>query len=136
MKQFKTKHFSKWANKSKIADVCLLKASEELEKGLFAANLGGNIFKIRISRESKGKSSGFRTILAYIKNVRVIFLYGFSKNERDNISKNELDAFKTLGKDYLALNPVQLEYAEKTGILIPLEETKCAAPLKKRFPNP
>jgi hypothetical protein len=123
VKRFKTKHFSKWAKKSNIADYTLLRASEELEKGLFAANLGGNVFKIRIARESKGKSSGYRTILAYIKNVRIIFIYGFSKNERDNVSKNELEAFKTLSKDYLALSPSQVEHAEKMGILISLEET-------------
>jgi hypothetical protein len=122
MGRFKTKHFSRWAKKSNISDFDLLRAADELEKGLFAANLGGNVFKIRIARESKGKSAGHRTILAYIKNLRLIYLYGFSKNERDNISRQELDAFKKLSKDYLSLNPSQLECAKKMGILISLEE--------------
>ena len=78
--------------------------------------------KIRIARESKGKSSGYRTILANMKNVKMIFIYGFPKNERDNISKKELDAFKKLSKDYLALSPSQIEHAEKMGILISMED--------------
>jgi hypothetical protein len=122
MNRFKTKHFSKWAKKSDLADSDLLRACHELEKGLFAANLSGNVFKIRIAKGSRGKSSGYRTILAYMENVRIIYLYGFSKNERDNISAKELEAFKKLSKDYLALSSPQLVRAETMGILIPLEE--------------
>jgi hypothetical protein len=121
MNRFKTKHFNKWARKSDITDSDLLRACHELEKGLFAANLGGNVFKIRIAKGSRGKSSGFRTVLAYMENVRIIYLYGFSKNERDNISANELEAFKKLSKDYLTLSPSQLVRAETMGILLPLE---------------
>lgn len=122
MIKFKTKYFSKWAKKSNVTDVDLQYALEEMEKGLYSANLGGDVFKIRIARKSKGKSSGHRTLLAYIKNTRAIFLYGFSKNERDNISTKELDAFKKLSKDYLALSLFQIEHAEKNGVLISLEE--------------
>jgi hypothetical protein len=121
MKRFVTRHFSKWAKKSSISDLSLLRAADDLEKGIFAANLGGNVYKIRIARESKGKSSGFRTILAYVKNVRIVFLYGFAKNERDNISAKELAGFKKLSRDYLALDSFQLDHATKTGILILLE---------------
>jgi hypothetical protein len=58
-----------------------------------------------------------------MENARIIYLYGFSKNERDNISSKELEAFKKLTKDYLVLSPTQLERAETIGILIPLEES-------------
>lgn len=122
MKRLKTKYFAKWAKKAHITDSILLHASKELENGLFSANLGGNVFKIRIAGKSKGKSSGHRTLIAYMKNVRVVFLYGFSKNEKDNISSKELEAFKMLSKDYLALSPSQIELAEKSGILVSLEE--------------
>jgi hypothetical protein len=122
MNRFKTRHFNKWAQKSDIGDSDLLRACHELEKGLFAANLGGNVYKIRIAKGSRGKSSGYRTILAYIEKVRIIYLYGFSKNERDNISAKELEAFKKLSTDYLALSPSQLVRAETMGILVPLEE--------------
>jgi hypothetical protein len=122
MKRYKTKHFAKWAKKNDVPDAALLNASKDFEKGLSSVNLGGNLYKIRIARQSQGKSSGFRTLLAHSRDVRLIFLYGFSKNERDNVSSKELDAFKTLSKDYLALSQPQIEHAETTGILIKLED--------------
>jgi hypothetical protein len=122
VKRLKTKHFDKWAKKSHLTDFELVKASKEFENGLYAANLGGGVFKIRIAGESKGKSSGHRTILAYKKNELLIFLYGFSKNERDNISKQELGAFRKLSGDYLALSASQVERAERTGVFVLLED--------------
>ncbi len=53
MNRFKTKHFSKWAKKSGLADSDLLRACHELEKGLFAAKLGGNVFKDQNSKGSE-----------------------------------------------------------------------------------
>lgn len=121
MKRFKTKHFSKWAKKAAISDSELLKALKELEKGLYAADLGGYLFKVRIARESKGKSSGYRTLIAYKAEQRQIYLYGFAKNEKENISKNELDAFKKLAKDFMNLSDMQIRKTKKLGILISLE---------------
>ncbi len=121
MKRLKTKYFSKWAKKAKILDFELLKSTRELEKGLYSADLGGYLFKVRIAQESRGKSSGYRTIIAYKAEKRQIFLYGFAKNERKNISKKELESFKKLAKDYLNLTALQIRKAEKLGILISLE---------------
>ncbi len=45
MKKLMTKHFSKWASKQKVPSGELSKALDEVEKGLFEANLGGHIFK-------------------------------------------------------------------------------------------
>jgi len=121
MKKLKTRHFSRWARKSRIADEQLLTAARELETGLFAAALGGNLYKVRLAGQSSGKSSGYRTIIAYRKGDRLLFLYGFAKNERDNIDSNELEALKKLSKDYLSLSLSELERAIKMGILTELE---------------
>jgi hypothetical protein len=59
MKKLKTRHFSRWARKSRIADEQLLTAVTELDAGLFAASLGGNLFKVQIAGQSSGKSSGY-----------------------------------------------------------------------------
>jgi hypothetical protein len=122
MKKLKTKYFSKWARKSKLSDDQLLIATQELDAGLFAANLGGNLYKVRIAGQSSGKSSGFRTIIAYRKDDRLFYLYGFAKNERDNIDSKELESLKKLSKDYLSLSISELERAIKIGILIELEQ--------------
>lgn len=121
MKKLKTRHFSRWAKKTRITDEQLLIAATELEAGLFAANLGGHLFKVRLPGHSSGKSSGYRTIIAYRKGDRLLFLYGFAKNERENIDSNELDLLKKLSKDYLSLSSSDLVRAINTGILIELE---------------
>jgi hypothetical protein len=122
MKKLKTRYFSRWARKSRIADDQLLAVAQEVEAGLFAANLGGNLYKVRLAGQSSGKSSGYRTIIAYRKGDRLLFLYGFAKKERDNIDSKELDSFKKLSKDYLSLSFSDLERAIKTGILLELEK--------------
>lgn len=121
MKKLSTKWFNKWSKKANLNKKNLLAAIENLENVLSTADLGGNIYKVRVKRANKGKSSGFRTIVVYKKGDRAIFLYGFGKNEKDNIDKTELQYFKKLGKDLLSLEFVQLEQSIKQEILFDLE---------------
>ncbi len=109
MEKLTTKWFKKWAKKSKLKDKDLLKTIENLKDGLSTADLGSNLFKVRVKRENSGKSSGFRTIVVYKENERAIFLYGFGKNEKENITKTELLYFKKLGNDFLALSPNEIK---------------------------
>ncbi len=118
--QLTTRHFSRWARKAQVTDRLLMAAAAELETGLFAANLGANLYKVRVPGLSCGKSSGYRTIIAYRKGDRLIYLYGFAKNERDNIDPDELEAFKKLSKDYLAMSKHEAKRAIEVGILIEL----------------
>jgi hypothetical protein len=121
MKKLSTKWFKKWAKKSKIKDQDLLDTVDNLIKGLSTADLGSNLFKIRVKREHSGKSSGFRTIVVYKENEKVIFLYGFGKNEKDNISKTELLYFKKLGNDFLALDENQIKQLIEAKSLFEIE---------------
>ena len=100
----------------------LIEAVENLEKGLSVANLGSNLFKIRVNRAGQGKSSGFRTIIACKKEDKAIFIYGFSKNERSDIDKTELHYFKKLGSDLLQANAHQIEKFKNEQVLFDLEE--------------
>ncbi len=121
MKKLCTKWFKKWARKTNLSDENLLEAIENLENGLSVADLGGNIYKVRVKRPGKGKSSGFRTIVVYRIEEKAIFLYGFGKNEKSNIDKQELSYFKKLGSDLLALNEEQINNSIKKQILFDLE---------------
>jgi len=121
MKKLSTKWFKKWAKKSKIKDQDLLDTVDNLIKGLSTADLGSNLFKIRVKREHSGKSSGFRTIVVYKENEKAIFLYGFGKNEKDNISKTELLYFKKLGNDFLALDENQIKQLIEAKSLFDIE---------------
>ncbi len=118
MKDLMTKPFSKWAEKQKIPDKGLLRALNELKLGNFEANLGGHLFKKRIRFTGKGKSGSGRTIICYKKGDRAIFIHGFAKNEKNNLTRKELIVFKELSKILLAFSPEQVEIAIKNGDFI------------------
>jgi len=104
MKKLMTKHFSKWASKQNISEGELFTALTEVQAGKFDANLGGNVYKKRIRFDGKGKSGSGRTIICYKKGDIAIFVHGFAKNEKSNLSKKELLAFKELSKVLLGLS--------------------------------
>lgn len=113
-----TKHFSKWVSKQKISDNELKKALTELQEGNFEANLGGYLYKKRIRFEGKGKRGSGRTIICYKKEDRAIFIYGFAKNQKSNLSQKELIAFKELAKILLKLSAEDIDIALKNGDFI------------------
>jgi hypothetical protein len=81
-------------------------------------------FKKWSKKPHSGKSSGFRTIVVYRENDRAIFLYGFEKNEKENISASELQHFKKLGNDLLALDEDKLKLFVDEKILFDIEVSK------------
>ncbi len=113
-----TKHFSRWVVKQDIASEDLCAALLEVRDGIFEANLGANIYKKRIRFKGQGKRGSGRTIICYKKGDKAIFVYGFSKNEKSNLTKKELIAFKELSKILLGLSPKELAVAIKKGDLL------------------
>ncbi len=121
MKKLTTKWFKKWSKKVNLSNQDLLETIQNLESGLSVSDLGGNLFKVRVKREHSGKSSGFRTIIVFKSGEKAIFLYGFGKNEKENIDKSELQYLKTLGYDLISLDSKQLNSAISKGVLFDLE---------------
>lgn len=121
---FKTKSFNKWAKKSRLTDNNLVKAVEEIKKGLVEANLGGNLYKKRVATSTKGKSGGFRTLLAFKKGKDVFFVYGFEKNERENISDEDEKSLKIAAEVYLGFDDKAIQSAIKIGSLIEVKNAK------------
>jgi hypothetical protein len=115
---FKTKDFNKWAKKAGLGDKSLSSAVSEIESGLVDANLGGNLYKKRVAAAGRGKSGSCRTLLAYKKGKTVFFVYGFEKNERDNINAKEEKALKDLAKLYFGLSTATIKKAVNIGELI------------------
>lgn len=118
MRIFKSKQFKKWADKEKLTDIVLTQAIREMENGLVDANLGGHVFKKRISISGQGKSGGLRTILAFKTNTMSFFMFGFAKNEQDNINKDELKALKLMAKELLSYKDAKLNQALLHGALL------------------
>lgn len=115
---YKTRHFNRWARKADLSDEALCQAVAEIRQGLVDADLGGGIIKKRIALPGHGKRGSTRTLLATNRNDRWVFVYGFEKNERANISDNELEALKLLADDLLALTVSQISEAVSNGSLV------------------
>lgn len=108
IKVFTTKNFARWAKKEKIDNKALKHAVDEIIDGQVEANLGGGLFKKRIARKGYGKRGGYRVLLAFKKQDRTLFIFGFSKKDRDNIDDDEKLIYKKLCEHYLTLSLDQL----------------------------
>jgi hypothetical protein len=108
---FKTRHFSRWMRKTELPDRALCQAVEEMARGLIDADLGGGIVKKRVGLAGRGKRGGARTLVATNKGNRWFFAFGFEKNERANISDEELEALQDVAADLLARTARQLNEA-------------------------
>ncbi len=122
MKSFETRWFRKWAKKQGINIELLIEAIERTKQGLGVVDLGGNLYKIRIGKDGQGRSGGYRTILAFKAEKRSIFLYGFEKNDRDNIGKKELELFKEYARSFMAFENKDISKLIESGTIFPLEE--------------
>ena len=114
---FKTRIFSQWLNKSKLTDVNLLSAIDEMEKGLYEASLGGHVYKKRIAIGNRGKSHGARTILATKFGHLWFFIFGFEKNQRTNINNAELAHLPAIAERLLNLTTQEIDTLTKDKIL-------------------
>jgi hypothetical protein len=103
VRTFKTKAFTRFADKAGIPDLALCRAVRDAERGLIAPDPGGGVIKQRIARPGQGKSGGFRTPIVVGAGTRAIFVHGFAKREKDNLEREDLAALKRLAAEVLAL---------------------------------
>jgi len=103
--------------KTALSDDALCAAVTEMAQGLVDADLGGGIVKKRVGLAGRGKRAGARTLLATNKGNRWFFVYGFEKNDRTNISDDELEALKDVAEQLLARTGKQLNDATNDGSL-------------------
>lgn len=114
MRIFTNAWFERFARKQRIGDAALMEAVQRAERGQIDADHGGGVIKQRIARPGQGKSGGYRTIILYRQEHRAFFVFGFPKNERDNIDDDEESYFKKMAKDVLGLSDKHLaELIEK-----------------------
>lgn len=94
--------------KTELTDAALCQAVKEMAAGLIDADLGCGVVKKRVGLAGRGKRGGARTLLATNRGDRWFFVFGFEKNERANISSEELEALQDLAADLLARSARQL----------------------------
>jgi hypothetical protein len=117
MRIFKTRTFSRWVKRAGLANHELIQAVLEIQAGLIDARLGRNVIKKRIKRSGRGMHGGYRTILATNYHDRCYFMFGFAKNERDNIEDAELRMLQQLSTTLLAMDVPHIEQAVLNGAL-------------------
>jgi len=116
MRILKLASFDRFAQKNEISDAALSDAVERAGKGQVDANLGGGVIKQRIARQGEGKSGGFRVIIIFRSTTeRAFFVYGFAKNERNNIREDEKMALKKLAPILLNLQEKEINALIESG---------------------
>jgi len=124
MQAYKTRTFARWIKREGLADRDLRDALVEMQNGLVDARLGGGLIKKRIARAGQGKSGGYRVLVASNFGERWVFMFGFAKNERDNIDDDELKLIKRLAATLLSLSESDVHKALTDGELLEIKHGK------------
>ena len=104
--------------KEGISDEELREIVKQLEAGQADADLGGDVYKVRLSRSGEGKAGGYRVIVFFRSEEKTFYVYGFAKSDRDNIDQKEKGDYKELAKKYLNLSDEMIDRAIKSGKFI------------------
>jgi hypothetical protein len=111
---FKTKTLAKFTRQHGVSDASLVAAVGRAMRGLIDADLGGHVIK---QRPGQGKRGGFRMLIG-IRFDLAIFLFGFAKNERDNIDEDQLKTLRDIVASWFAADQTRITQALKDGLLI------------------
>jgi len=121
----KTPVFNRWMKKIALKDKALVQAVHEMKQGLIDADLGQGLLKKRVPLPGRGKRGAARTLLASNKKGRWIFLFGFQKNDRENITVQEKEALQALSSDLLGFTEVEIRAAVvKQNLMEVYDETE------------
>lgn len=121
MRIFKTKNLARFTRQHGIDDAHLIEAVARARRGLIDADVGGRIIKQRVARPGQGRRGGFRLLLGF-RSDRAVFLFGFAKNERDNLAADELTTLRELVAVWLAADDAAIGTALVTGELIEVRD--------------
>jgi hypothetical protein len=122
MTVYLTKGFARFAGKAGLNNSTLLVAAQAVADGRFDADLGGGVFKQRVARAGGGKSGGYRTIILFRIGGHNFFAHGFAKNDKANVSAQELRALRRLADELLGLSEEQLAAATQGRVLMEVVE--------------
>jgi hypothetical protein len=124
MRIFKNKSFSRFARKEGITDEELKAIIPQLEANNADANLGGDVYKMRVARMGEGKRGSYRVLIYFRSGERTFFAHGFAKSDLANIGDKDLRRLKLTAKDMLSMPETKLEAIIKNGKLTEITEGK------------
>lgn len=100
------------------ARCCLVQGSSGDGKRSDRRGLGSFLYKKRVARPGAGKSGSYRTLLSAKIGSRYVFLHGFPKSDKANITQDEKKALQFAGKVFLELPAEALSKALQSGVLL------------------
>lgn len=119
MRIYKTKTFARQAKDCGLSNNDLIEAAKEICDGLLDASLGGYLIKKRLGIAGRGKRGGLRTIVAFKDpSNKIFFLFLFSKNAKEDVTTNELNALKLLASVFLSYSDEDIARAIKANELL------------------
>ena len=121
MRVFKIRWFARFARSEGIDDTSLAEAIDRAARGIVDADLGGGLIKQRVARQGRGRSGGYRMMIAYRIEERAVFLYGLVKSKRENIDPDELDDLRLVARYWLAATPGRIAAALADGAIQEVE---------------
>lgn len=129
MKHYKYKKFASEAKKSDIHDEFLKEVLTEFlsldDKGRQKYALGAGLYKIRLaSAAGRGKRAGSRSLLAFSKGNKIIWLHLFAKNDKANVTNTELVKLKKLATILLSLDANGIEKLCALGELYEVDDNE------------
>jgi hypothetical protein len=113
--------FARFARSEGIGDERLCDAIERAGRRQIDADLGRGLIKQRVARPGAGRSGGFRVLIAYRHGVRAVFLYGFAKNERDNIDAVDLATWQKRAREVQSAGEALIDSNVADGRLTEIE---------------
>ncbi len=121
MRVFALKAFRRFQRKERIGDDELRGALRLAEQGLIDADLGGGLIEQRIARPGKGRSGGYRSVIAMRAGDRAVFLFCYAKSDKDALDNAELRQWQAVGQGLLRLDNRALDSALADGNLMEIE---------------
>ena len=79
------------------------------------ADLGGGLIKQRVARQGKGRSGGYRTIIAFRARNLAVFLSAFAKSDGENIGADEMLSLRATTNIWLNANKAAIREALESG---------------------
>lgn len=118
MDSYKTKRFAKWAKSEGLSDENLDHALEEMERGLQGDSLGSYIFKKRVGLAGRGKRGGARTIVIFKKADVALFVFGYAKNDKSDLTSQEEAQLRIFAKGFMTLTQRDRRAKQEAGELV------------------
>lgn len=122
MKQYKVKKFTFEAKKHDVLDSLLCTTLNDFlnlnTEGQQRQSLGSGLYKLRLATQAgRGKRGGSRSIFAFKRDNRMIWLHIFAKNEKGNVTTSELKKLKALADILLKLSDDEISMLINSGEL-------------------